>query len=64
MINASLSLWADFLFPTTARCRNCGRGCSDLFELSRLVHDEDDLLETPVVALLHLCPGCLEALSA
>lgn len=49
--------------PTTAECQNCGCACSDLFELSRLVHDEDELLETPVVALLHLCPGCLKALS-
>ena len=63
-ISTSASLRKDLPVEPSTQCRQCGLPSADLFELSRLVHAYDELLETPVVAFIRLCDECLDALTS
>lgn len=48
--------------PDLGECPSCARPASGSFELSRLVHEDEELVATPVVAVINLCDDCLRLL--
>ncbi|MGQ0680529.1 MAG: hypothetical protein ACT4OM_12900 [Actinomycetota bacterium] len=51
------------VYGSDPTCHNCGGRTSDEFELSRLVHGDEGLMETPVVALINLCYKCVSLIA-
>lgn len=49
----------DAIQPAVPECQRCRNPVADSFEFSRLIHDNGELVETSVVAVVHLCGKCL-----
>ena len=45
-------------------CQTCGGSLCEEIEISRLVQENGELLETPVLAMMRLCDSCQALLAA